>query len=59
MKGILDALAAFHQNGWNYLLYTIMNNWWFLLLAVGAIVSIVLYVHEEMSVTVHDEQQAL
>ena len=59
MKGIIDALVAFHQNGLSYLLYTVMNNWWFLLLAFGAIVSIILYVHEEMAVTVHDEQQAL
>ena len=59
MKEILEALAAFHQNGLSYLLYTVMNNWWFLLLATGAIVSIALYVHEEMTVTIHDEQQAL
>ena len=59
MKGILEALAAFHQNGWNYLLYTVMNNWWFLLLAARTIISIILYLREEIAVTVHDEQQAL
>ena len=59
MKWILDALAAFHQNAWSYLLYMVMNNWWLLLLGASTIVSIVLYLREEMSVTIHDEQQAL
>ena len=59
MKYILESLKAFNVNAFNYLAYTVTTNWWFLLLAAGALLSIILYLREEISVTVRDEQQVL
>jgi len=59
MKEILESLSAFNQNAFNYLAYAITSNLWFVLLAAGALVSIILYLREEIEVTVRDEQQAL
>lgn len=59
MKTIIDAFVAFNSNGLNYLLYTVMNNWWFILIAAGAVCSIVLSLKEEIQLTVTEEQQIL
>ena len=59
MSGFWNTFLIFHQNAWSYLAYAVIHNWWFLLLAAGAIVSIVLYLKEEMDVTVTEEQQVL
>jgi hypothetical protein len=59
MKEILESLSAFNQNTFSYLAYAVTSNLWFILLAAGALVSIVLYLKEEIEVTVRDEQQAL
>ena len=59
MKEILKSLEAFNTNAISYLAYAITTNLWFILLAAGALVSIILYLKEEISVTVRDEQQVL
>lgn len=59
MKELLDAFSAFHVNGASYFLYALKNNWWLLLLAVGAIGSIIMSLREEIEVTVTEEQQIL
>lgn len=59
MSEIWEAFLAFHQNAWNYFIYAVIHNWWFILLAAGGIISIVLYFKEEMDVTVSEEQQVL
>ena len=59
MQNILDSLKAFNINAFSYLAYAVSTNLWFVLLAVGALTSIILYLKEEISVTVRDEQQVL
>ena len=59
MKEILKSLEAFNTNAFSYLAYTVTSNLWFVLLAAGALISILLYLKEEISVTVRDEQQVL
>lgn len=59
MKYILKSLEAFNTNAFSYLAYAVTSNLWFVLLAAGALVSILLYLKEEISVTVRDEQQVL
>ncbi|MDR0287924.1 MAG: hypothetical protein LBI03_09525 [Clostridiales bacterium] len=59
IKGILQSLQAFNANAFSYLVYAIATNLWFILLAAGALISIILYLREEISVTVRDEQQVL
>ena len=59
MKGIFESLRAFNINAFSYLAYAVTTNLWFILLAAGALVSILLYLREEISVTVRDEQQVL
>jgi hypothetical protein len=59
MKEILNSLKAFNINAFSYLTYAATTNLWFILLAAGALISIILYLKEEISVTVRDEQQVL
>ena len=59
MRSLWEAFLAFHQNAWCYLAYAVIHNWWFILLAAGAIVSIALYLKEELDITISDEQQVL
>ncbi len=59
MRELWETFLIFHQNAWSYLIYAVIHNWWFILLAAGAIVSIVLFLKEEMDVTINEEQQAL
>lgn len=59
MREVWGIFSAFHQNGWSSLVYAVINNWWFVLLAAGAIISVILYLKEELSVTIQEEQQAL
>ncbi len=59
MKNIIDAFIAFHVNGINNLLYVIGNNLWFLLIGACAIVTVIVFLKEEIQVTVHEEQQIL
>jgi len=59
MQKILQSFLAFNQNAAAYLIYTISNNLWFLLIAAGIVGCIVLSIREEVVVTVKEEQQAL
>ncbi len=54
-----ESFVTFNTNGINYLLYTLMHNWWFILLSAGAISSIVIALREEIEKTVTEEQQIL
>lgn len=59
MAAIWNAFIAFNKNGAAYLTYTISNNIWYLLLAASAVTCILLYLKEEIDVTVREEQQAI
>ena len=59
MKSIIDSFLAFNQNAFSYLTFTITNNLWYLLIAAGVIACIVLYLREEVAVTVREEQQVI
>ena len=59
MNEILKSLGAFNVNAFSYLAYAVTTNLWFILIAAGALISIILYLREEISVTVRDEQQVL
>jgi len=59
MSEILKSLSAFNVNAFSYLAYAVTTNLWFILIAAGALISIILYLKEEISVTVRDEQQVL
>ena len=54
-----EAFVTFNTNGLSYLLYTLMNNWWFILLSVGVIASIAIMLREEIENTLTEEQQIL
>jgi hypothetical protein len=59
MGAIWDAFVAFHVNAGSYLAYSISNNLWLLLIAAGAVTSIVLGMNEQLVVTVREEQQVI
>jgi len=59
MGSIWSSFIAFNQNGLSHFGYTLLNNLWYLLIAAGAIICIVLYLKEEIMVTVKEEQQIL
>lgn len=59
MAAIWDAFVAFNTNGAAYLIYTISNSFWYLLLAASAVTCILLYLKEEIDVTVREEQQVI
>lgn len=59
MEAIMDAFVAFNVNATSYLAYTISHNMWYLLIAASAVASIVLYLKEQIVVTVREEQQAI
>ena len=59
MSSIWEAFIASHKNAWSYLAYAIIHNWWFVLMAAGAIISIALFLKEELDVTISEEQQVL
>lgn len=59
MSAIWDAFVAFNINGAAYLYYTISNNIWYLLIGASVVACIVLYLKDEIDVTVREEQQAI
>lgn len=59
MNTIWDAFLAFNQNALVSLAYTISNNLWYVLIAIGAAACVIMYLREEIVVTVREEQQAL
>ncbi|MBQ7818426.1 MAG: hypothetical protein IJ341_01885 [Bacteroidales bacterium] len=59
MNSIWDSFMAFNQNALVYLAYTVSNNLWYLLIALGAATSIFFFIKEEKAVTVHEEQRAI
>lgn len=59
MDAIIDAFVTFNVNGAAYLYYTISQNFWYLLIAACAVSCVVLYLKEEIVVTVREEQQVI
>lgn len=59
MSTLWAAFSAFNVNGASYLMYNIGNNLWYLLIAASAVACIVMYLKEELDVTVREEQQAI
>jgi len=59
MDAIIKSFIAFNQNGWAHLRYTLRTNLWYIGIIIGVIACIVLYMREEIAVTVHEEQQVL
>lgn len=54
-----DSFIAFNQNAWANLVYTFSHNAWFFIIGAAGIISTILYLKEEIEVTVKEEQQAL
>jgi hypothetical protein len=59
MSAIWDAFVAFNSNAAAYLYYTLSNNFWYLLIGASVVTCNVLYLKEEIVVTVREEQQAI
>lgn len=59
MRQIFDAFTAFNINGINNLIYVISTNWWYILIALSAVITVVLFLKAEIEITVHEEQQIL
>lgn len=59
MQELFDAFIAFNVNACSYLLYALKTNWWLLLIAIGAVGSIVIALKEEIENTVTEEQRIL
>ena len=59
MRQIIDAFTAFNINGINNLIYVISDNWWFVLIAISAVITVALFLKAEIEITVHEEQQIL
>lgn len=59
MKHIMESFGAFNRNGLNSILYIMQTNMWFVLIAVAAVASVVLQLKDEITYSVHEEQQIL
>lgn len=59
MSALWDAFVAFNCNAASYLWYTLSNNFWYLLIGASVVTCIILYLKEEIIVTVREEQQAI
>lgn len=53
------SFVTFHVNAAANIAYALSMNGWFLLIAAAAIASVVMYLKEEVDITVHEEQQVL
>lgn len=51
--------VTFNINAASHLAYVVTSNTWLLLIAAGAIASVVMYLKEEVDVSVFEEQQIL
>ena len=56
---IIDTFLAFNINAFSSLAYIFMTSWWFLLIAFGAVLSMVMMLRDEIDSIVKDEQQVL
>ena len=56
---ILNSFVTFNINAASHLAYIVTTNGWFLLIALGAIASVIMYLKDEIDVSVHEEQQVL
>lgn len=52
-------ISAFNQNAINNIIYNFSNNWWLMLIVIGAIATTLMGVKEESVGVVHDEQNIL
>lgn len=59
MEMILQSLIAFNINAINNLKYIILNNWWFILIMVACICTMVLNLKEKKATIVKEEQNIL
>ena len=59
LKDIIESFAAFNINAFSSLTYLFMTNWWFLLIAIGAVLSMVMMLKDEVESVVKNEQQVL
>ena len=59
MKGLFDSFVTFNINAFSSLSYLFMTNWWFFFIALGAILSMVMMLRDEIDSIVKDEQQVL
>lgn len=59
MQELWDAFLAFNQNAFSCLVYAVSHNLWYIVIAACAIICCVMYLREELNVTVHEEQQVI
>lgn len=56
---LFESFKAFNINAFNHIAYTVKENWWLVLLAAAAVLSMVLYLKDESATHVVEEQQIL
>lgn len=56
---LLQSFITFNVNAASHLAYVVSTNGWLLLIAAGAIASIVMYMKDEVETSVHEEQAIL
>lgn len=59
MENLLMSFKAFNVNGFNYLLYNLINNMYLILLIICAILTVVLSLKMHIDETAPDEQNVL
>ena len=59
MSFLWESFIAFNQNGFSFLIFTISNSFWYVIIAIAAVISIILALKETTVVTVKEEQQVI
>lgn len=59
MAYLWQSFLAFNQNAFSFLIFTISNSLWYVIIAIAAIISIVLALKETTVVTIREEQQVI
>ena len=56
---VIALILTFNVNAASHLAYVVSTNGWLLLIAAGAIASIIMYMKDEVETSVHEEQAIL
>lgn len=59
LANLWQSFVTFNINAASNLAYVVSTNGWLLLIAAGAIASVIMYMKDEVETTVHEEQQIL
>ena len=56
---MLESFKAFNLNAINYFIYTLTSNFWFFLIIIGLIGTIILMLKEEIDTAIREEQNII